>query len=217
MVSPTVTFIVRFVRNVLPPVCAVTITPLTSCSATLAGLAVSVMSAVSLSVSVSVASSAGFEPGMLTLIVSSPSITVSSVGVRVKVPLTLVCPALSTSVKFFTAAKSVPDAAVPLLTLNSTSTDSDNFTPPVVIVTVTEVAPAPSETFVGLTVRVEESTSLSSTCPLAGDTVVPVALPLTVKVSVGSRKLSRLAVVVNVAVPLVWPLLMVMSKPVTEV
>ena len=215
---PTDTVTVRSAGKVSPSVEAVTVTVVSpEPSATLVSSTASVMSVWSLSVSFSVASIAGTASGTLTLIVSSPSITVSSVGVRVKVSVRLDAPAFRTALKSFTAVKSVPAAAVPLLTLNGISIAFDIDTPPVFNATVTVVTPAPSETLVGDTVKVDEVLSLSSTCPLAGVTVVPVAVPLTVSVSGGSSRESSRAVVVKVAVPLVCPALMVMLKLLTVV
>ena len=215
---PTATVIVLSASKVPPAVSASTVTVVAPpFSATLDGVAVSVIVPSSLSVSVTFAMSAGFEPGMETSSVSLPSTSVSSVGVRVNVPVTLVLPAASLNSKSSTLVKSVPEVAVPLLTLNGISTDSATDTPPVVTVTVTVVAPAPSETVDGETVRVGLCLSLSSTAPPAGVTVVPVELPLAVTVSSRSRMLSRLAVVLNVAVPLVSSALMMMVKSLTAV
>ena len=213
---PTDTVTVVSLGNVSPSVAASTVTVfLPPSSVTLSGVAVSVMSVLSLSVIVTAA--VNVVPRTLTLSVSLPSTTVSSVGVRVKVPVTLVAPPAMVSSKSSTAAKSVPEVAVPLVTPNEMSTASATVTPPVVTVTVMVVAPALSATVFGVTVRVGEVLSLSFTYPPAGVTVTPVEVPLAVSVSGGSRRESRLAVVVNLALPLVWPLLMVMVKSLTAV
>ena len=133
--SPTLTVTVLSTRQVSPSVAASTVTVfLPPSSVTLAGVAVRVMSVLSLSVIVTAAVSV--ELRTLTLSVSLPSITVSSVGVRVKVPVTLVWPAGRTRSKSSTAAKSVPETAMPVVvppaTSNEMSAGSATVTPPVV-------------------------------------------------------------------------------------
>ena len=85
-------------------------------------------------------------------------------------------------------------------------------TPPVEAVTVTVVAPAPSDTLDGLVDRLSRTLSLSVSFAVVPFTVMPVALPVAVSVSSPSSTLSSMGDTVTVALPLLSPSLIVMVK-----
>ncbi len=89
----------------------------------------------------------------LTVTVSSPSWTLSSVGVRLNVAVALLVLAGMVSVKLLTVPKSVPAVAVPLAT--DTLTDVALVSTPTssVALTVIGVEPSPSSTVPGFTDR----------------------------------------------------------------
>ena len=97
-----------------------------------------------------------------TATVSSGSSTVSRVGVSVKVP---VCDRVLAGIEIenpATAAKSVPEVAVPDPTVTDTGVASPRVPPFSLAVTVTVVAPAPSLTDPGDTDRVTPLDAVSS-------------------------------------------------------
>ena len=82
-------------------------------------------------------------------------------------------------------------------------------------VTVTVVAGSSSATLDGLAVRLTDGGSSSSAIVTLAPFTVRSDVPPTLMVSLPSTSVSFVGVRVNVAVPLVWPAAMVMSKAVT--
>ena len=91
----------------------------------------------------------------------------------------------------------------------------EKVSPSVAAVTVTAVASALSETLDGLNRRVMSVLSSSVRVTLVLLIVRPVAVPSTLRVSSPSTMVSLVGVRVKVALPLVWPFVMVMSKSAT--
>ena len=106
VLAPTLTVTVRAVLKVSPSVEAVTVTVVTDApSDTLFGSAFSVRPVLSSSVSVTLVPFTVSTPDVpATVIASAPSISVSSVGVSVNVPVPLVLPAVMVMSKPVTAA-----------------------------------------------------------------------------------------------------------------
>ena len=139
----------------------------------------------------------------LTVRVSRPSATLSSVGTRLNVAVPLLLSAGMVSGKFETVPKSAPAVAVPLPTDTVTDVSVVLAAPSSLPVTVTVVEPAPSETAVGFTesVTLLDAVSSSVIVIVAESTASPVALPMTNSVSSLSSTSSFVGTRLNVAVP----------------
>ena len=166
----------------------------------------------------------------VTATVSLPSTIASSVGSSEKVAVPLFEPATMVSVKSVTAAKSVPEVAVPLPTETVTAVAAVSATPPsrVPVTVMVAASDAFSATSVGATARVTLVGAASSSVmvPVAEaavpDRLTPAGrLPpdgtarVTVKVSAPSTRLS--SVVLTWMVVLVAPAVMVALPSLTAV
>ena len=119
----------------------------------------------------------------VTATVSLPSTIASSVGSSEKVAVPVFEPATMVRVKSVTAAKSVPDVAVPLPTETVTAVAAVRATPPsrVPVTVMVAASDAFSATSVGATVRVTLVGAVSSSV------MVPVALGVAARLTPAGR------------------------------